>query len=111
MDEIYTVEEAAGRLKVSPKTIYRALQKGELRASKIGRAWRIAETELIEFLKARMQPRPLRHFTVVPYDAEAPPIEDVLAELAAEVPEEDWNRLPADLTDNLDHYLYGTPRE
>ena len=44
------------------------------------------------------------------FDATARPIEDVLEELAREVPEEDWNRLPADLTDNLDHYLYGTPR-
>lgn len=111
MDDVCTVEEAAQRLKVSPKTIYRALERGELRASKIGRAWRIAEKDLTEFLEARMQPRPPHHFTVVPYDAEAPPIEEVLAELAAEVPEEDWNRLPADLTDNLDHYLYGTPRE
>lgn len=46
----------------------------------------------------------------MPYDPAARPIEDVLAELAGEVPEEDWNRLPPDLTDNLDHYLYGTPR-
>ena len=38
------------------------------------------------------------------------PIEDVLVELADEVPAEEWDRLPADLTDNLDHYLYGTPR-
>lgn len=44
------------------------------------------------------------------YDATAPPIEDLLEELAAEVPEEDWQKLPPDLTDNLDHYLYGTPK-
>ena len=46
----------------------------------------------------------------VPYDATARPIEDVLAELAREVPQEEWNRLPPDLTDNLDHYIYGTPK-
>jgi hypothetical protein len=45
-----------------------------------------------------------------PYDDSARPIEDVLTELAGEVPQEDWNRLPPDLTDNLDHYLYGTPK-
>lgn len=43
------------------------------------------------------------------YDFAARPIEDVLVELAHEVPEEDWRKLPADLTDNLDHYLYGRP--
>ena len=38
------------------------------------------------------------------------PIEEVLEELAAEVPDEEWEKLPADLTDQLDHYLYGTPK-
>jgi len=38
------------------------------------------------------------------------PIEDILRELAAGIPREEWDRLPADLTDQLDHYLYGTPR-
>lgn len=38
------------------------------------------------------------------------PIEDIIAELAAEVPQAEWDRLPHDLTDNLDHYLYGTPK-
>jgi len=45
-----------------------------------------------------------------PYDPTARPIEDVLAELSQEIPEEEWRKLPADLTDNLDHYLYGTPK-
>jgi len=26
------------------------------------------------------------------------------------VPKGEWDRLPADLSDNLDHYIYGTPR-
>ncbi|MEK7403628.1 MAG: hypothetical protein AAB225_00830 [Acidobacteriota bacterium] len=38
------------------------------------------------------------------------PIEEILKELAAGIPREEWDRLPADLTDHLDHYLYGTPR-
>lgn len=46
-----------------------------------------------------------------PYDPTARSIQDVLGELAAEIPTEDWNRLPADLTDNLDQYLYGTPKQ
>jgi len=44
------------------------------------------------------------------FDATAPAIEDVLATIAAEVPKGEWDKLPADLTDDLDHYLYGTPR-
>lgn len=44
------------------------------------------------------------------FDHSARPIEDVLEELAGGVPQSDWERLPHDLTDNLDHYLYGTPK-
>jgi hypothetical protein len=46
----------------------------------------------------------------VPFDHTAQPIEDVIAGLAAQVPQAEWDRLPDDLTDNLDHYLYGTPK-
>ncbi len=35
---------------------------------------------------------------------------DALTTLASEVPDEDWAQVPADLSKNLDHYLYGTPR-
>lgn len=43
-------------------------------------------------------------------DLMAPPIEEVLADLAREIPKEEWEKLPSDLTDNLDYYLYGTPK-
>ena len=39
------------------------------------------------------------------------PIERLAAELAARVPAEEWDSLPEDLTDNLDHYIYGTPKQ
>lgn len=39
------------------------------------------------------------------------PIEDILRNLAAAVPLEDWKQLPDDLSDNLDHYLYGIPKQ
>lgn len=45
------------------------------------------------------------------FDAAAPAIEDVLADLAKEVPDEEWDRLPRDLTDKLDDYLYGVSEE
>jgi hypothetical protein len=44
------------------------------------------------------------------FDETAPAIEDVLASIAAEVPDAEWDRLPRDLTDDLDRYLYGTPQ-
>jgi len=36
-------------------------------------------------------------------------VEQELAAIWADVPETEWSRLPANLTDNLDHYLYETP--
>jgi hypothetical protein len=40
----------------------------------------------------------------------APRVEDMLQDLASEIPVEDWKQLPPDLSSNLDHYLYGTPK-
>ncbi len=45
------------------------------------------------------------------YDHSARPIEDMLQELAKEIPQEEWDKLPDDLSDNLDHYLYGVPKQ
>lgn len=44
------------------------------------------------------------------YDESVDAIGDVLDRLASEVPIEEWDKLPKDLTDNLDHYIYGTPK-
>lgn len=46
-----------------------------------------------------------------PYDGSAKPIWEVIAEIGATVPEEEWAKVPADLASNLDHYLYGTPKQ
>jgi hypothetical protein len=39
------------------------------------------------------------------------PIEELLSELAKEIPQEEWDKLPEDLNENLDHYLYGVPKK
>jgi len=44
------------------------------------------------------------------YDSKSPSIEDILFSIASEVPKEEWNKLPSDLTDDLDSYLYGGPK-
>jgi hypothetical protein len=55
--------------------------------------------------------------TVLPQDAQSTTpaqaprsLEEEIAEIVASVPEEEWEKLPADLGDNLDHYIYGTPK-
>lgn len=39
------------------------------------------------------------------------PIWEVAAAIGASLPEEAWEKVPADLSKNLDHYLYGAPRQ
>jgi hypothetical protein len=38
------------------------------------------------------------------------PIAEVLAEIAAAIPAGELAQLPSDFTDQLDHYIYGTPK-
>ena len=64
MQELLTVDEVAKRLKVSTKTVYRAVEAGELRASRIGRAWRISEPDVVDYVEARVHPGPPRYYTV-----------------------------------------------
>jgi hypothetical protein len=45
------------------------------------------------------------------YDDSAPPLWQAVVDLGASLPPEEWDRLPADLAANLDHYLYGSSGE
>ena len=48
---ILTVEEVAERLKISTTTVIRFIDNNKLKAAKIGRQWRIRETELENFIE------------------------------------------------------------
>lgn len=39
------------------------------------------------------------------------PIWERIADISAQVPDEEWEKLPKDLSKNVDHYLYGSPKE
>lgn len=55
MDEFLTVQEVADRLKVTPLTVRRWLNKGELVGIQLGdrAGWRITEDDLRRFVDAR----------------------------------------------------------
>lgn len=36
------------------------------------------------------------------------PIEVILEEIGASIPESEWAKLPPDFSDQIDHYVYGT---
>jgi hypothetical protein len=39
------------------------------------------------------------------------PIWEIIMELGASIPDEEWAKVPTDGAKNLDHYLYGAPKE
>lgn len=49
--KIFTPEEVALKLTVSPKTVKDWLRSGKLRGVKVGRLWRVRESDLEIFLK------------------------------------------------------------
>ena len=38
------------------------------------------------------------------------PIWEEILELTADIPDEEWNKLPVDGAEQHDHYIYGTPK-
>jgi len=50
MEKFYTVEEVSNFLKVDPRTIRAAIHSGKLKAARVGRHFRIAESELEKYL-------------------------------------------------------------
>lgn len=50
MIKMYSIEEVASMLGVNRNTVRRMLIRGELKGIKVGRLWRIKESDLREFL-------------------------------------------------------------
>lgn len=55
--DILSAEEAAEALRIRENAIYRLLNKGELKAFKNGRTWRIPTDALKEYIKEQAQLR------------------------------------------------------
>jgi excisionase family DNA binding protein len=53
--EFYTVQEVADRLRVSRKTIYRMVERGEIRAVRLGDVYRIPREGLDAFIRGEQK--------------------------------------------------------
>ena len=49
-DEFYTIQEIVDKLKISKEAIYRHIKKGELRAVKVGKVYRVLGRDINKFL-------------------------------------------------------------
>lgn len=53
---LYTVPEIAYTLRIHPRTAYRLIHDGKLRAVKVGSQWRVPEASLLEFIDKAGKP-------------------------------------------------------
>ena len=51
IDKYYEIEDIVKMLKLTRRTIYNYIKDGKLKAFKVGREWRITETDFLEFIK------------------------------------------------------------
>jgi len=54
-DELFTIAEIAAYLKLSQRTAWRWCKSGRLPAFKIGHQWRVAQSDLEEFIRGRIK--------------------------------------------------------
>jgi len=54
---IYTVVEAARILKLKPLTVAEYIREGKLKGFKIGKEWRLEESDLKEFIETKRAER------------------------------------------------------
>jgi len=52
VDQILTVKEVAGYLKVNDRTIYRMATAGKIPAFKVGASWRFKSSEINEWIES-----------------------------------------------------------
>ncbi len=54
-ERLYNVEEAGAYLRIGPRSVYRWIEEGRLKASFVGRSHLIRESSLVEFVKQSEQ--------------------------------------------------------
>lgn len=61
MDKLYTLEEARTYLRISDSTIRRYIRAGKLKATMIGRQYRIKDTDIQRFVEQEEQKKDGEH--------------------------------------------------
>lgn len=50
-DELLTIEDLTKRLKITKMTVYKLIHDGKLKASRVGKLFRVSEDSLAKYLK------------------------------------------------------------
>ena len=72
--------------------------------------WEQITSQAAHFMTRRMRLTILPEETAPTQTEDTRSLDEKLDALVASVPAEEWAKLPADMSDNLDHYIYGTPK-
>ncbi|MBB2984824.1 excisionase family DNA binding protein [Paraburkholderia tropica] len=78
----HTVEDVAASLRIHPKTVLRFIREGKLRATRVGRAYRILNADLLEFVRIRPvsdAPRIVRVTSIVDIPEGSPSMQQYLS--------------------------------
>lgn len=59
--QTYTLSETADILKVTQRTVLNYIYRGEMKASKLGKNWRIEEEEIRTFLNSKIEDKAVTH--------------------------------------------------
>ena len=54
-EKLYTVQEASEALGISPLTLGKWLREGKITGTKLGKLWRITESDLQDFINKNRQ--------------------------------------------------------
>lgn len=73
--------------------------------------WEIIASEAARYKEHKMRLTVFPQSEVPPSEKDNRPIADILAEISARVPTNELPQIPADFCDQLDHYIYGTPKK
>ena len=109
-EALLTPVEVADHLHLTPYTIYAWLRSGRLPGIKIGHRWRVKPEDLDGFLASQSHAVPVSEPVSSPLEVEKP-VWMWVQEMFQDIPRDEWDRLPNDPSDNIDHYLYGHPRK
>lgn len=96
-----TVTEAARLKGVSRAAIYQAIREGRLPHHRISGVTTVLARKDVEAYEPRGNNR---------RQPNSAPLFEAIADLGRAIPREEWDKVPADGSTNLDHYLYGAPR-
>lgn len=58
MEDLLTVEQAAAKLQIKPKTLKDWLRAGRIRGVRVGKLWRLKESDLEAFITEPQSPQP-----------------------------------------------------